>query len=208
MGYNCEQLGDWRQDIANVRTCQRWFSEFCAEDLSLQESDRSGRPSKIDIDVLRSMLEYNPHLTSREIAEEFGIHHTTVDDNIKSRLDKWNAVIKHKRPALAYRKGIVFHHDNALLHTAMVTQQKLNASQWEVLGHPPYSPDIAPSDYYLLRSLQNYLTGRKFKSFESVSKAVVGYFNSKDENFYKTGIHRLPERWQQVVPNNGAYIID
>ncbi|GFX21854.1 mariner Mos1 transposase [Trichonephila clavipes] len=61
-------------------------------------------------------------------------------------------------PALASRKGIVFHHDNAGPHIAMVTQQKLNALGWEVLGHPQYSPDIAPSDYYLFISLRNYLT--------------------------------------------------
>ncbi|GFV37619.1 histone-lysine N-methyltransferase SETMAR [Trichonephila clavipes] len=78
----------------------------------------------------------------------------------------------------------------------MVTLQKLNALVWEVLGHPPYSPDIAPSYYRLFRSLQNYLTAKKFKSFESVPKAVADFLNSKDENFYKTGIHRLPERWQ------------
>ncbi|GFU76837.1 histone-lysine N-methyltransferase SETMAR [Trichonephila clavipes] len=68
------------KNIVNVRTCQRWFSKFRSGDLSLQESDRSGRPSKIANDVLRSMLENNPHLTSREIAEEFGIHHTTVGE--------------------------------------------------------------------------------------------------------------------------------
>ncbi|GFV37128.1 histone-lysine N-methyltransferase SETMAR [Trichonephila clavipes] len=106
-----------------------------------------------------------------------------------NKLDKLNAGIKEKRPALASRKGIVFNHDNARPHTAMVTQQKLNALGWEVLGHPPYSPAIAPSDYYMLRSLQNYLTGKKFKSFERVSKAVADYFNSKDENFYKIGIY-------------------
>ncbi|GFW57136.1 mariner Mos1 transposase [Trichonephila clavipes] len=77
-----------------------------------------------------------------------------------NQLDKLNAAIKQKRPALASRKGIVFHHDNARPHTAMVAQQKLNALGWEVLGHPSYSPDIAPSDYYLFRSLQNYLTGK------------------------------------------------
>ncbi|GFX82671.1 histone-lysine N-methyltransferase SETMAR [Trichonephila clavipes] len=63
-----------------------------------------------------------------------------------NQLDKLNAVIKQKMPALASRKGIMFHHDNARLLTAMVTQQKLNALEWEVLRHPPYSPDIAPSD--------------------------------------------------------------
>ncbi|GFX17194.1 histone-lysine N-methyltransferase SETMAR [Trichonephila clavipes] len=72
------------KDIVNVRTCQRWFRKFRSGDLSLQESDHSGRPSKIDNDVFRSMLENNPHLTSQEIAEEFGIHHTTVGDHIKS----------------------------------------------------------------------------------------------------------------------------
>ncbi|GFV88293.1 histone-lysine N-methyltransferase SETMAR [Trichonephila clavipes] len=72
------------KDIVNVRICQRWFSKFRSGDLSLQERDRSGRPSKIDNDVLRSMLENNPHLTSQEIAEEFGNPDTTVGDHIKS----------------------------------------------------------------------------------------------------------------------------
>ncbi|GFW68365.1 histone-lysine N-methyltransferase SETMAR [Trichonephila clavipes] len=72
------------KDIVNVRTCQRLFNKFRSGDLSLQESDRSERPSKIDNVALRSMLENNPHLTSREIAEEFGIHHTAVGDHIKS----------------------------------------------------------------------------------------------------------------------------
>ncbi|GFT71792.1 histone-lysine N-methyltransferase SETMAR [Trichonephila clavipes] len=52
------------KDIVNIRTCQRWFSKFRSGDLSVQESDRSGRPSKID-NVLRSMLENNLHNKSR-----------------------------------------------------------------------------------------------------------------------------------------------
>ncbi|GFU18345.1 histone-lysine N-methyltransferase SETMAR [Trichonephila clavipes] len=55
-----------------------------SRDMSLQESDRSGRPFKIDNDVLRSMLENNPYLTSPEISEELDIYHTTVGDYIKS----------------------------------------------------------------------------------------------------------------------------
>ncbi|GFW75230.1 histone-lysine N-methyltransferase SETMAR [Trichonephila clavipes] len=104
------------------------------------------------------MLEINTLLTSHEIAEEFGIHHTTVADHIKSlrvvlKRSVWvphelkekdfsHRLYKKKRPALASWKGIVFHHDNARPHTAMVTQQKLNALGREALAHPPYSPDI------------------------------------------------------------------
>ncbi|GFW66548.1 mariner Mos1 transposase [Trichonephila clavipes] len=90
-----------------------------------------------------------------------------------NQLDKLNAAIKEKWRALASRKGILFRHDNARLHTAKMIQQKLNALGWEVLGHPPYSPNIAPSDYYLFRFLQNYLTGKKFKSFESVLRQLL-----------------------------------
>ncbi|GFU72670.1 histone-lysine N-methyltransferase SETMAR [Trichonephila clavipes] len=72
--------------IVNVHTCQRWFSKFRSGNLSLHVSDRSGRPSKIDNNVLRSMLENNQHLSSQEIAEDFGIHHTTVGDPITSRV--------------------------------------------------------------------------------------------------------------------------
>ena len=61
------------------------------------------------------------------------------------------------------KKGVVFHHGNARPYISWVTRQKLRELSWEVLMHPPYSPDLAPSDCHWFRSLKNSLNGVKFK---------------------------------------------
>ena len=69
------------------------------------------------------------------------------------KLNKLNAAVKKKRPELVNRKGVIFYHDKATPHTSLATHQKLLRLGWKVILHPPYSPDLAPSDYYLFRCL-------------------------------------------------------
>ncbi|KZC14855.1 Histone-lysine N-methyltransferase SETMAR [Dufourea novaeangliae] len=110
-------------------------------------------------------------------------------------------------PELINRKGVVFHQDNARPHTSLVTRQKLLQLEWDTMPHPPYSPDLAPSDYYLFRSLPNFLDGKIFTSNEEVKNHPDQFFASKDQKFYERGIMLLPERWQKVLDQNGQYII-
>jgi len=51
-------------------------------------------------------------------------------------------------------KGVLFLHDNAPAHRALATQKKLAYLGFHCLDHPPYSPDLAPSDYYLFPGLK------------------------------------------------------
>ena len=106
------------------------------------------------------------------------------------------------------RKGVIFHQDNATPHTSLATRQTLLRLGWEVMLHPPYSPDLAPSDYYLFRSLQNSLNGKTFNYDEAVKSHSVQSFADKDQKFYEHGIMKLPEKWQKVIEQNGKYIID
>ena len=62
------------------------------------------------------------------------------------------------------------------------------------MPHPPYSPDLAPSDYHLCLSLQNHLNGKTFDSNEAVKNELIQFFASKNENFYESGIMKLSER--------------
>ena len=76
------------------------------------------------------------------------------------------------------------------------------------MPHPPYSFDLAPSDYHLFRSLQNHLNGKTFDSNDAVKNELIQFFASENQNFYESGIMKLTEIWQKVIEQNGQYIID
>ncbi|GBP16366.1 Mariner Mos1 transposase [Eumeta japonica] len=75
------------------------------------------------------------------------------------RLMRLKKEVEEKRPKLINRNGVIFHHDNAIPHIFLATQQILREFSGKVLLHQPYSPDLAPSDFHLFRSLQNSLAG-------------------------------------------------
>jgi histone-lysine N-methyltransferase SETMAR len=81
------------------------------------------------------------------------------------QLDRLNECLKEKRPHLVNRKAVVFHQDNAHPHVSEMTQKKIKDINWGILDHPPYSPDLATSNYHLFRSLQNHLNNKKFERF-------------------------------------------
>ena len=97
------------------------------------------------------------------------------------------------------RKGVIFHHDDTTLDTSLATRQKLFRLCWEVMLHAPYSSDLAPSDYYLFRSLQNSLNRKTVNGDEAVKSHLVQFFVDEDQKFYELGIMKLPKRWQKVI---------
>ncbi|XP_004208958.2 histone-lysine N-methyltransferase SETMAR-like [Hydra vulgaris] len=124
------------------------------------------------------------------------------------QLDRVNQALVENYPAIVNRKDVILQHDNARPHCARRTLEKINELGWEVLPHPPYSPDIAPSDFHLFRSLQHFLSDKKFQTLYCLKNGISRYFNDKPIHFFRSGIESLPARWQKVVENEGDYIID
>ena len=52
------------------------------------------------------------------------------------------------------------------------------------LPHPPYSPDLAPSDYWLFTHLKHHLKGRRFETKEDLRDATSEYLTSLDPSFF------------------------
>jgi histone-lysine N-methyltransferase SETMAR len=305
------------EEVPSVTTCQRWFNRFRQGNFSVLDEERSGRPSELDDEELRRLIEADPRLTTRILADTLGCSFSTVDrhlramgkvlklgswvphalspfdrdrrsdactvllskrrhfnwlNNVITGDEKWCVYVNHtrkrqwigaKEKALPQPKGelhpkkvmlsvwwdvrgVIYHeflptncnvtaalycaqlrslaseiakkrpqmdkvyflHDNARPHTAKSTRMELISLGWELLPHPAYSPDLAPSDYHLFRSLQNHLNEKSFDDLNELKADVEKFFQEKPPSFYREGIEKLPERWRQVVDADGAYIDD
>lgn len=122
------------------------------------------------------------------------------------QLERVYDAVKLKYPALIGRKRALFHQDNAKPHTAKKTKEKFEQMEGvEILPHPAYSPDAAPSDYGLFRSMEHFLRGRRFESFDEVQVAAVEFFQSKTKEWYLQQIRMLADRWRKIVESDGLY---
>lgn len=112
---------------------------------------------------------------------------TITGDRYREQLLQLSSSLKAKRPEWAQRHGkVIFLHDNARPHVAKPVKETLEALGWNVLPHPPYSPDIAPSDYYLFRSMAHCLSEHRFHNFEDVKKWLDDWIALKQEKFFLT----------------------
>lgn len=131
---------------------------------------------------------------------------TITGERYRTQLMRLSRALKEKRPQFEQRHDkVILLHDNARPHVACVVKKYLETLKWDVLLHPPYSPDIAPSDYHLFRSMEHSLATQRFKSYEDTKNWIDSWIASKDESFFRRGIRMLPERWEKVVASDGQY---
>ena len=78
----------------NERTAQWWFKKFHIDEESLEDDERSGRPSDVGNDFLRALVNANSRTTVRELAAESGVTPMPISNHLKEigktkKLDKW-----------------------------------------------------------------------------------------------------------------------
>ena len=103
-------------------------------------------------------------------------------------------------------KKKVFHRDNAPAHKSVLAMEKLRDLHYELLEHPPYSPDLTPSDFYLFPKLKLFLAGQGFSSNQEAIAAEEGYFADLTKNHYRDGRMALEHRWNKCISPKGDYV--
>jgi transposase len=113
--------------------------------------------------------------------------------------------IRSKRRGLLSKRVLLLH-DNARPHTAAHRVDKLRALKFEVLKHPPYSPDLAPSGFHLFRPIKEHLRGQNFADDNEVMEAVESWLKAKPKSFFLEGIRKLVDRRTKCVAKQGDYV--
>ena len=122
-----------------------------------------------------------------------------------SLLDRLSEEIKKKRPHFA-KKKVLFHQDNAPVHTCAVAIAKIHELRFELLPHPPYSPDLAPCDFFLFPNMKKWLAGKRFMSNEDIIAKTDAYFETFPKSYFMDGLKKLEKRWEKCIELKGDYV--
>ncbi|KAI6655674.1 Transposase [Oopsacas minuta] len=101
---------------------------------------------------------------------------------------------------------VLLQHDNAPAHTSRRTLDEIQHLAFELLPYPPYSPDLAPSNYWLFSEMKRPLRGKRFSDFEHLRSAVNSWIQGTPEKFFTTGINKLPSKWKKSIEVKGEFI--
>ena len=94
-------------------------------------------------------------------------------------------------PAIVNRKTPMLLHDNARPHVTQQTLEKLNELKIETVPHPPYSPDLSPTDYHFFQALDYFLSGKLLKNKDSPKQVFQEFLASRTLNCCQIEILKL-----------------
>jgi len=84
-------------------------------------------------------------------------------------------------------------------HTHAVAMAAIRECGFELLSHLAYSPDLAPSDYHVYRSLKDSLRGQSFGCGEEVIHTINYWFELQEKQFFVDVVNSLAHRWEKCV---------
>ncbi|GFS63547.1 histone-lysine N-methyltransferase SETMAR [Trichonephila clavipes] len=85
-------------------------------------------------------------------------------------------------------------------------QNYIATLRWERQPHPPYSLDLAPSDFHLFPALKKNLLGRRFGGNTEFKKVVKHFFPMQNPEFFLEGFLKLIKRDDKCLNVLGTYV--
>ena len=127
-----------------------------------------------------------------------GVYYANLLDQLRTNI--------HENVRGKLSKGVLLQQDNGRVHTCKVAMDAVEQNVYELIPHPAYSPDLAPSHFFLFPNLKKDIRGLHFRSDEEVVMAVEEWVNGKDTDFFSSGLMALKHHWSKCITLESNYI--
>ena len=179
-------------------TCFEWHARFKRGRTSLEDDERSGRTSTSstpkNVETIRWLVHEDRQRTIKEIAQFYC-----------SVLRRLREDIRRERPELWRAGNSLLHDDNAPSHRALATREFLAHNNITTFPHSPYSPDLAPCDFFLFPKMKLLLKGRRFDGLEDIQRESQNVLGKLREQDFQHAFQQWQRRWYRCVAAQGDY---
>ena len=102
-------------------------------------------------------------------------------------------------------ESFVFHMDNAPCHNSRATREYLEENKVVRIDHPPYSPDLAPCDFYLFGYIKNTFANTVFNSVEDAVEEITAFVEGIPKKQLIAVFDEWRRRLQSCIERKGEY---
>ena len=114
------------------------------------------------------------------------------------------AAVAKRRPRTRHR-GLLLQHDNAAAHRAAGTQEFVLAERVHQLEHPPYSPNVAPCDFFVFPFVKSKLRGVRFDTPDLAVEAFLEHIKAIPQSEWASMFQKWFQRMQKCIDNAAEY---
>jgi len=96
---------------------------------------------------------------------------------------------------------------NAPCQKSLLVRQFLSNKNIMVCPYPPYSPDLAPYDFWLFPKVKMTMKGKSFESIQDIEAATTSQLKTlTKEDFQNCCFRKWQERWNKCVRSEGSVL--
>ena len=110
-----------------------------------------------------------------------------------------------KKPQLWEIQTRMLHNDNAPAHASLLIRSYLAKHQISFVPHPPYSPDLAPADFFLFPKLKTNLKGHSFQTIEEIQENAIRELRAIKESAFQETFQQWKKHWERCIASRGDY---
>jgi hypothetical protein len=113
--------------------------------------------------------------------------------------------VRRRRPEL-WPDAWILHHDNALARDALAVREFLAKKSIMKLDHPPYSPDLAPCDFWLFPKLKTALKCHRYSDIADIQGHATTILQSIPQEEFQKCFEQCKHRLTKCIGAQGDYL--